>query len=183
MRQGSEELSAFFDGESQIDVKQVSNDQAAVAKWSRYQLLRDHLQGETLDGYDSGLVDKIAAALDDEPVILNRFSKRQWIKQNLVNIAKQSSQFAVAASVAAAMIIGVQQYNYQPAQELLSAPTVAGPQGGLSPVSLSTSRTIPQQDVQQVMAQRKRINALLLDHQEQRQRKADQQDEQTAADK
>ena len=69
------------------------------------------------------------------------------------------------------MILGVQNYNTEVTQPFMTAPT-SGPQGGLAPVSLSQSRTIqtPEQQLnerQTLLEQRKRINALLVDHQQQ----------------
>ena len=69
------------------------------------------------------------------------------------------------------MILGVQNYNTVATQPFMTAPT-SGPQGGLAPVSLTQSRTVqtPQQQLnerQALMEQRKRVNALLVDHRQQ----------------
>lgn len=86
-------------------------------------------------------------------------------------VFQQTGQFAVAASVAVAVILGVQQYN-QPAEEqpFNAAPTipVTGIQGGLSPVSLEQTRALPRADVS---VQRQRLNAYLNDHNQQVRRK------------
>lgn len=85
---------------------------------------------------------------------------------------QQTGQFAVAASVAVAVILGVQQYN-QPVEEqpFNAAPTipVTGIQGGLSPVSLEQTRALPRPDVS---VQRQRLNAYLNDHNQQVRRKS-----------
>src|SRR5690606_41030015 len=79
---------------------------------------------------------------------------------------------AIAASVAAAVIFGVQSYN-QPVeveQNFSASPSYLGlgVQGGLSPVSLEQSRAVPRQDVQD---QRRQVIAFLTDHQQQMRRK------------
>lgn len=85
---------------------------------------------------------------------------------------QQTGQFAVAASVAVAVILGVQQYN-QPVEDqpFNAAPTipVTGIQGGLSPVSLEQTRALPRPDVS---VQRQRLNAYLNDHNQQVRRKS-----------
>jgi sigma-E factor negative regulatory protein RseA len=131
------------------------------------------LRGDEVLLTDKSLLESIADALDDEPTVLAPSTKSRVIPiwQNVVSLGKQSSQFAVAAGVAAVMILGVQNYNTEATQPFMTAPT-SGPQGGLAPVSLSQSRTIqtPEQQLnerQALLEQRKRINALLVDHQQQ----------------
>lgn len=170
-----EQLSAWVDGEqSTTQVDDVKTDVQLQQKWQDYHLVGDTLRGDEILLTDKSLLESIADALDDEPTVLapnpNK-SKIIPIWSNVVSLAKQSSQFAVAASVAAVMILGVQNYNTEVSQPFTTAPT-SGPQGGLAPVSLSQSRTIqtPEQQMnerQAVLEQRKRINALLVDHQQQ----------------
>jgi sigma-E factor negative regulatory protein RseA len=72
---------------------------------------------------------------------------------------------AIAASVAVAMIIGVQQVNQSEVnQPFNAAPPIPGIQGGLSPVSFDQTRSIPNSDAVQ---QKRRINAYLTDHNQQ----------------
>ncbi len=166
-----EQLSAWVDGEaSTTQVDDVKVDVVLQQKWQDYHLVGDTLRGDEVLVTDKSFLENIADALDDEPTVLAP-SKGKVIPlwSNAVALAKQSSQFAVAASVAAVMILGVQNYNTETTQPFMTAPT-SGPQGGLAPVSLAQSRTIqtPQQQMnerQAVLEQRKRINALLVDHQ------------------
>ena len=168
MSDRQENLSAFVDGESQqFDIDLLQNDKELQAKWQNYHLLGDTLRGDAIKVTDTSILDAIADALDDEPTILApRRSKRKTVWDNVVSLSKQSSQFAVAAGVAAVMILGVQSYNTEQTQPFMTAPT-SGPQGGLSPVSLSQSRTVENPNRQAVTEQRKRINALLVDHKQQ----------------
>ena len=174
MSEKFEQLSACVDGEaSTTRVDDVKADVQLQQKWQDYHLMGDTLRGDEVLLTDKSLLESIADALDDEPTVLAPSSKSRVIPiwQNVVSLGKQSSQFAVAAGVAAVMILGVQNYNTEATQPFMTAPT-SGPQGGLAPVSLSQSRTIqtPEQQLnerQALLEQRKRINALLVDHQQQ----------------
>jgi len=174
MSEKFEQLSAWVDGEaSTTRVDDVKADVQLQQKWQDYHLMGDTLRGDEVLLTDKSLLESIADALDDEPTVLAPSSKSRVIPiwQNVVSLGKQSSQFAVAAGVAAVMILGVQNYNTEATQPFMTAPT-SGPQGGLAPVSLSQSRTIqtPEQQLnerQALLEQRKRINALLVDHQQQ----------------
>lgn len=169
-----EQLSAWVDGEaSTTRVEDVKADVQLQQKWQDYHLVGDTLRGDEVLLTDKSLLENIADALDDEPTILAPTAKSSTVPiwQNVVSLAKQSSQFAVAAGVAAVMILGVQNYNTEATQPFMTAPT-SGPQGGLAPVSLTQSRTVqtPQQQLnerQALMEQRKRVNALLVDHRQQ----------------
>jgi sigma-E factor negative regulatory protein RseA len=170
MSEKQEALSALVDGEpSKLALTDIYSDESLQQKWHAYHIIGDGIRGEGLGSVDVGLFDRIADAIEDEPTVLAPLSKRKTIKQNVISLFKQSSQFAVAASVAAVMILGVQNYNQEQTQPFVTAPT-SGPQGALSPVSLSQSRTVANPDRQAVVEQRKRINALLVDHKQQLQR-------------
>jgi sigma-E factor negative regulatory protein RseA len=72
---------------------------------------------------------------------------------------------AIAASVAVAMIIGVQQFNQADVnQPFNAAPPIPGIQGGLSPVSFDQTRAVSNTDAIQ---QKRRINAFMTDHNQQ----------------
>ncbi|UTP71674.1 RseA family anti-sigma factor [Alteromonas sp. LMIT006] len=168
-----EQLSALVDGQMQatdsLTLDDVYSDDMMLQKWQRYHTIGDVMRGESVTVADNSLLDRIADALDDEPTVLAPRSKRKTLKDNVVTLFKQSSQFAVAAGVAAVMILGVQNYNQTDVQPFMTAPT-SGPQGALAPVSLSQTRNIANPDRQAVVEQRKRINALLVDHKQQLQR-------------
>lgn len=170
-----EQLSAFVDGQCSPSeapaIADIYSDKTIQDKWQRYHIIGDVMRGEAVDTVDNTLLDRIADALDDEPTILAPRSKRKTVKDNVITLFKQSSQFAVAAGVAAVMILGVQNYNQADIQPFVSAPT-SGPQGALAPVSLSQTRDVTNPDRQAVVEQRKRINALLVDHKQQLQRNA-----------
>ena len=122
----------------------------------------------------------VAAALENEPAIVAP-KRSRWASipliGNVVPFAKQSGQFAVAASVAVAVIFGVQYSNQDaPTEPFMTAPTIA-PQGGLAPVSLEQTRALPRNDMNEVLEKKRKINALIADHEQQIKLKQAQEDE------
>jgi sigma-E factor negative regulatory protein RseA len=174
MSQKFENLSALVDGEKSTTnisdsavIDAVKNDVDLMQKWKSYHLIRDSLRQELPKQINFDIAAKVALALQSEPAILA--PKKTWrdlpIVASIVPFAKQGGQMAIAASVAVAMIIGVQQVN-QPAIELPfnAAPPILGVQGGLSPVSFDNTRAMPRTDV---IEQRRRMNAYVADHNQQ----------------
>ncbi|AGH45931.1 sigma-E factor negative regulatory protein [Paraglaciecola psychrophila] len=174
MSQKFENLSALVDGEHDISTSSssllldaVKNDAELQLKWKSYHLIRDGLRQELPANINFDIADKIAQAIEAEPAILA--PKKTWrdlpLVNNIIPFAKQGGQMAIAASVAVAMIIGVQQVNQSEVnQPFNAAPPIPGIQGGLSPVSFDQTRSIPNSDVVQ---QKRRINAYLTDHNQQ----------------
>ncbi|WP_158770845.1 sigma-E factor negative regulatory protein [Paraglaciecola sp. L1A13] len=169
MTQKIENLSALVDGELHDEqlLDAIKSDAELADKWQSYHLIRDGLRKEMAPQINFDIAANVAAALESEPAILA--PKKSWrdlpLIGSVVPFAKQGGQMAVAASVAVAMIIGVQQFN-QPEveQPFNSAPALLGIQGGLSPVSLEQTRTLPRADASE---QRRVINAYLNDHKQQ----------------
>lgn len=174
MSQKFENLSALVDGEC-IDstsstghvLDAVKNDADLQLKWKSYHLIRDSLRQELPANINFDIADKVAAALQAEPAILA--PKKTWrdlpFVGRVVPFAKQGGQMAIAASVAVAMIIGVQQVNQADVnQPFNAAPPIPGIQGGLSPVSFDQTRTITNSNE---VEQRRRINSFMTDHKQQ----------------
>lgn len=166
-----ENLSAFMDGElSNSDtIEAVKNDAALQEKWRRYHLIRSGLRKEASVAPMLDLTAQIAAQIEQEPTVMA--PKRSWaslpVVGSVIPFAKQTGQFAVAASVAAAVILGYQQMNQPaPVEPFMTAPT-NNSIGGLAPVSLEQSRTIPRNDMAEFLEKRRQVNALLEDHQQQ----------------
>ena len=166
-----ENLSAFMDGElSNSDtIEAVKNDTALQEKWRRYHLIRSGLRKEASVAPMLDLTAQIAAQIEQEPTVMA--PKRSWaslpVVGSVIPFAKQTGQFAVAASVAAAVILGYQQMNQPaPVEPFMTAPT-NNSIGGLAPVSLEQSRTIPRNDMAEFLEKRRQVNALLEDHQQQ----------------
>lgn len=169
MSQKIENLSAWVDGELDQHrlIDDLKTDNLLAEKWQRYHLIRDGLRQELPQQINFDIAANVAKALELEPSILA--PKKTWrdlpLVGSVVPFAKQGGQMAIAASVAVAMIIGVQHLN-QPelVQPFNSAPSILGIQGGLSPVSLEHTRTLPRTDAAE---QRRMINAYLNDHKQQ----------------
>lgn len=174
MSQKLENLSALVDGENVastlsgshvLDV--IKNDAELQLKWKSYHVIRDGLRKELPAIINFDIAEKVARALESEPVILapNKTWKDLPLVGKIIPFAKQGGQMAIAASVAVAMIIGVQQVNQNDVnQPFRAAPPIAGIQGGLSPVSFDQTPAIANSDG---FEQRRRINAFMTDHKQQ----------------
>ncbi|MCC2604755.1 sigma-E factor negative regulatory protein [Planctobacterium marinum] len=168
-----ENLSALVDGE-QTDSKlldELASDAELASRWQSYHLIKDGLRGELPDSLNLNIADAVAEAIENEPAIVAPNLKTQKDKKspvwgNVVPLFRQGGQFAIAASVAVAVILGYQQFN-QTSQDsdLNIAPVkaISGIPSGMSPVSLSQDRAVPKANVAE---QRRKLNALLADHQQ-----------------
>ncbi|MFQ2822367.1 MULTISPECIES: RseA family anti-sigma factor [Aeromonas] len=183
-----EQISALMDGDL-IDAEvlnELEMDSDLQDTWGRYHLIGDAMRGDLPVNLQLDLSDSIMAALEDEPTILApKPVETAPVQQpaivpvktdsNVVplfrRVGQQLGQYAIAASVAAAVIFGVQQYQGQdgvPANPVLNTIPIGG---SAAPVSVH----YPQQDgararqqgltEQQMQEQRERINAFLRDHQ------------------
>lgn len=180
-----EQLSALMDGDlSDVEVlSELGMDPALQDTWSRYHLIGDAMRGDLPVNLQRDLSDSIMAALEDEPTILApKPVESQPVVPQVHTAAKVVplfrrvgqlvGQYAIAASVAAAVIFGVQQYqghDGMPTNPVLNTIPVGG---SASPVSVhypqeGNRATTRQQGLneQQMQAQRERINAFLRDHQ------------------
>lgn len=140
-----EELSALMDGEiSELEVrrvlKNIEQDQVMCQKWARYQLVSSVLKGETRGAAQQwqavDLSARVAQALDSEPAHSGAIAasggkvKETWLRP-FANVA-------VAASVSAAVILGWQAVNQQPATSgpvAASGPVAVMPTGSGSAVA------------------------------------------------
>ncbi|CAJ1824700.1 transcriptional regulator [Aeromonas veronii] len=183
-----EQISALMDGDlSDAEVlNELEMDSDLQDTWGRYHLIGDAMRGDLPVNLQLDLSDSIMAALEDEPSILApKPVETAPVLQPAVapvktdanvvplfrRVGLQLGQYAIAASVAAAVIFGVQQYQGQdgvPANPVLNTIPIGG---SAAPVSVH----YPQQDgararqqgltEQQMQEQRERINAFLRDHQ------------------
>jgi len=147
------------------------------------------MRGEVTQTLQLDLSTKIAGALADEPTILlpkstsvnqkaNTF-KTNTFKAKVIQLAKPFGQFAIAASAAGLMIIGVQQNtagtndSVTPSQVVNTIPLA----GFANPVSYSFQQPVKSQHTsveqrneqrnEQRIAQQRRFQILLSDHQQQ----------------
>ena len=173
MTQQQEKLSAFMDGETNSAeiMDAILNDEVLKAKWQRYQVIRSGLRKEATVAPQLDITAAVAAALESEPTVMAPKQRSGWkdlpLIGSVVPFAKQGGQFAVAASVAVAMILGVQQMNQPEPTEPFSTFETGGRIGGLSPVSLEQTRTLPRNDMNVVLEKKRKINAIIADHEQQ----------------
>ncbi|EKP0259938.1 MAG: sigma-E factor negative regulatory protein [Aeromonas sobria] len=183
-----EQISALMDGElSDAEVlNELEMDSDLQDTWGRYHLIGNAMRGDLSVNLQLDLSTSIMAALEDEPTILApKPVEAAPVLQPVVapvktdsnviplfrRVGQQLGQYAIAASVAAAVIFGVQQYQGQdglPTNPVLNTIPVGG---SATPVSVH----YPQQDgtrarqqgltEQQMQEQRERVNAFLRDHQ------------------
>ncbi|MFM5599852.1 RseA family anti-sigma factor [Aeromonas veronii] len=196
-----EQISALMDGDlSDAEVlNELEMDSGLQDTWGRYHLIGDAMRGDLPVNLQLDLSDSIMAALEDEPTILApKPVETAPVLQPVVasvktdsnvvplfrRVGQQLGQYAIAASVAAAVIFGVQHYQGQdgvPANPVLNTIPIGG---SAAPVSVH----YPQQDgararqqgltEQQMQEQRERINAFLRDHQLQQRLLQDRQNQQ-----
>lgn len=174
MTQQQEKLSAFMDGEldSSEILPSIKQDPQLQDKWRRYHVIRSGLRKEATVAPELDITAQVAAALADEPTIMApkpSMWKRLTTSGTVTPFAKHTGQLAVAASVALAVIMGVQQMN-QPAPVQSpsgSATPLIGTPGGLAPVSLEQTRSVPRNDMAVMMEKKRKINALIADHEQQ----------------
>jgi sigma-E factor negative regulatory protein RseA len=168
-----EQISALVDGEIQDKVllEQLGDDRELADTFGRYHLYGDALRSELPHHLQLDMSDRIAAALADEPSMIAAPAKPQAEGANVVRplfgrispMMRHIAQFAVAASVSAAVIFGVQQYG----QGDLQSPVLntVPMNGGAAPVSLNY-QIAPREGSQEqaVLEQQRRIHELLMDH-------------------
>ena len=157
----------------QVDDKELANvveDAELSDTWQRYNLIGDVMREDTTDTIQLDLSAQIADAIAEEPTILAPAPKKtlgETVKAKVVEFVKPAGQFAIAASAAGLMIIGVQT---NVAKQEPTAPTQiiqTAPFGGVAqPVSLNYQ----EQQVNSraaIAEQQRRFHALLQDHKQQ----------------
>lgn len=172
MTQEYENLSAMVDGEEINDkqgtfAKAITSDPVLSAKWKSYHLTRDLLRNDMSSDFKFDISASIADALEDElPMVAPKPTWRELpVVSAVLPMVKQSSQLAMVACVTAMVIFGFQTYNKPEVSDPFStAPPILGPQGGLAPVSLQSSNNSQQDRMDQLLQQRRQINALIQDH-------------------
>ncbi len=149
--------------------------------WQNYHLIGDVIRDEIPPTLQLDLSAQIASAIADEPTVLTPIATNHKVnsnlKANVIQLFKPVGQFAIAASAAGLMILGVQQ-NTADTNEIITPSQIVQtkPLGGFaSPVSFNYQQnTMSQQTLSQQKAafaqrieQQRRFQALLSDHQQQ----------------
>ncbi|MGY8815193.1 MAG: sigma-E factor negative regulatory protein [Gammaproteobacteria bacterium] len=104
--QKREKISTFMDGESDInEFSTLPLDDELKSIWHRYHLITDVLHQRTPINSQISLSQKISESIKQEPTVLSPTRK------SLPGIIKPLAGMAIAASVAALAILGIQQYQ------------------------------------------------------------------------
>ncbi len=126
-----ERISALVDGELDAREHQASVDKLLAHSenrkvWGRYHLIGDALKRSLPQGMDHGFSSRVMVALNNEPTVLAppAPTKLSW--------GQRVAGLAVAASVTAVAVLGVQFMYQQDGQTL--TPQVAQTSTGLSPI-------------------------------------------------
>lgn len=156
---------------SDDELSNALNDEQMSETWSRYHLIGDVLRDDTPAEINIDLSMNIASAIAAEPTILapKKTTLTQQFKGTVTKLIKPFGQVAIAASAATLMIIGVQQNvadNEQitPNQVVQTTPVL----GTAAPVSYQVEQApskASQRDA--YIAQQRRFQALLADHNQQ----------------
>jgi len=135
-----ERISALVDGEMddqerQLAVNELLNQGDKREAWERYHLIGDTLKRGLPTGLEHGFSSRVMAALDNEPTVLAPPPRSSW--------GQRAAGLAVAASVAAVAVLGV-QFMYQqdgqaPAQQIAQVPAKLSPQQSIARANLQRS--------------------------------------------
>lgn len=176
MSQNKETLSSFIDGEelSNEVLQELVKSPESVESFERYQVIGDAMRDELSPAFDLNFADSVAAAIEAEPTIIAPVQETKQPKKLTKKTAEvipffgKLGQYGIAASVAAAMVIGVQQLDSNTATQQDFPVLQTIPTGGYaSPVSFqATSSNELQQELkqQQRIEQQRRMNAYIKDH-------------------
>lgn len=108
--QNKAQVSALMDGElDDLAIKKLLEDKSIKQYWQRYHIISDVLHNHTPLHTDTQLCLRISELIKDEPAILAPTTSRT--ARQLQNYLKPVAGAAIAASVAAMAILGVQQYT------------------------------------------------------------------------
>jgi len=175
----NETLSSFIDGEelsSKSILDQLAQEPELAKTFERYHTIGDAMRDEVSPAFSLDFADKVAAAIDAEPTIIapaqisephtNKTAKPKTAE--VIPFFGKLGQYGIAASVAAAMVIGVQQLNNSAVDGQQDFPVLQTiPTGGYaSPVSFQAApqNELRQELKQQRIEQQRRMNAYIKDH-------------------
>lgn len=116
-----EKLSAFLDGETGRDesntlISELCENQELKSCWERYHVISDSMRSGLPDSIHDGFADKVMSAIATEPAILAPQPSPISTKPAQAHtnpITKRFAGFAIAASVAALAVVGVQTLYHE----------------------------------------------------------------------
>ena len=103
----NENLSALVDGEHCSDkslLKNLIKNENMKSTWKRYHLIRDSLRGNLTANIHNDFTRNLKHKLQNEPIIYTPKITKQFKREPIIG-------FAIAASVAAIAILGIQNKN------------------------------------------------------------------------
>jgi sigma-E factor negative regulatory protein RseA len=110
-KQIDEQISAFMDGELHESehaniIQQICRDDESLNRWQRYHLISDSLRNNLPPAIDNQFAQSVMKALENEPTIFApaALKHKSTVKRKIAGVA-------MAASVAAVAVIGVQTMN------------------------------------------------------------------------
>lgn len=178
-----QQMSAFIDGDKDsVDVvDKLKQDKELESAFGRYHMIGDAMRNELPEQIHLDIADAVAQAIDKEPVVLapntaftqavneseskDKAANDEGIRAKVVSLFKPVAQYGLAASFAAAMVVGFQAEQADvPVTEPALFTTPIG--GALNPVSME--RTVPVSYPNQVQQeQRRMVQSYILDHTQQ----------------
>lgn len=172
--QKKQQVSEFIDGLPLSDqmLIELANSNELKQDFERYHLIGDVMRDEIPQTLDLDFATKVAAAIESEPTILapkaKVTDKLKGKQAEVIPLFGKLTQYGIAASVAAALVIGVQQLDLKDNQDSNAPVLQTIPMGGfVSPVSLqaNTNQELQQRNEQkQLLEQRRQVNAYIQDH-------------------
>lgn len=168
-----EKVSSSVDGYELSDevLNELANDRHLSDTWERYHLIGNVIRDEVPENLHKDISANVAAAIALEPTVLAPQAKKSYVSQlsaKVVKFAKPIGQMAIAASAAGLMIVGVQQSNMADNQIIPTQVIQTSPLGGIAePVSFNYQQNSAAAEKQSYIAQQRRFQALLNDHNQQ----------------
>ena len=171
MKDNKELVSALVDGEETHPdtLKKLLNEQSLQDAWQRYHLIKDTMQADDTAPLPLDFSQQVMQAIESEPTVASPSSVPSNLRKTgakLVGTMRNLAQYGIAATVAAAMVLGVQHFNQPQIDQTFSAakvPIIPGVGGGMSPVSLDSSVQLAKPENDE-MKQKRRLNHYLQDH-------------------
>lgn len=162
-----EYISAMVDDElddnSGSTIDSLLQSSSLKGSWARYHLISDCLNKNIPESIDNGLADRISASIQSEPTVL-----APRITSNKTYL-KPMAGFAIAASVAAIAILGIQQNNGGvEVEEQQTVSFIPQKRSSISPQLVSTNSASDAQLNLVKANNRARLNSYLVNYNEQR---------------
>jgi len=177
-----ENISAFVDGQQDNPqvIDKMKQDPKLAECFGRYHMIGDAMRNELPTQLNFDLADSVMQAIEKEPVVLAPNARQTANQQNdsnkqdkqssskVVQLFKPALQYGIAASFAAAMVIGFQIEQTNTSVEVPQPVLQTFPIGGsLDPVSMQQVQSVQASSSYDAMQQRQRINAYIMDHAQQ----------------